>query len=331
MTLRNGSSPPLERPVIAPTAIGFDIGGTNARCIRFDADRIPHVAESRSSNDPTALVATLVTLAETLAAVDPSAPEVVGVGIAGLVEQNRVMRYSPNMPGLVDFDIGGILSDEFGVPVFVENDANAAAWAERTFGVAQGEEHVVLVTLGTGVGTGIIVGGGLLRGAHGFAGESGHMIVDQHGPEHITGARGPWELFASGDALGRLAQTRAAAGSEMALTEFAGGVDHISGGLIERFVQTSPEDAGPLLDAFADEVAVGLVGLAVVLDPELFVLGGGVATLGEPLRRAVQRAFDTRLVGSAHRPSVEVRLAQLGPQAGAIGAAQLAIESLRSS
>ena len=182
------------------------------------------------------------------------------------------------------------------------------------------------VALGTGIGTGFVLGGKLYRGAHGYAGESGHMTIERDGPTHVTGAQGPWEYYASGNGLGAMAREWAAGGNLDSAVELAGSIDSIRGEHVKELVDSGEPEVEGLLCEFAKGVAVGMADLVYVLDPELIVLGGGLVTLGEMLRSNVEAELADRILGKDHRPRVPVALAKLGPQAGAIGAGALAFD-----
>ena len=267
----------------------------------------------------------LETLVATVAALGPASA--VGVGVPGLVDREGVLRFAPNLAGVADLDVRGALTERFaGVPVRVDNDATAAGWAEVCVGAARGAGDAVLVTLGTGIGGGVIAGGQVLRGANGFAGEIGHMIVDPDGPECPCGQRGCWERFASGSGLGRLAREEAAARPGGAVARLAGGDPSLARG--EHVTAAAAEGDGgarAVMDEFARWVALGLVNRANVFDPSRCVIGGGLVGAGEvvlgPIRTALSEA---RLVAPEHRPPVEIVAAQLGERAGAVGAALLA-------
>lgn len=284
--------------------LGFDIGGT--KILGLGLDERGHVlAELRrpTPQEPDALVAELSSMA---AALTTERLTAAGVGIAGLIGRNGVVRVSPHLPLLAGLDLAGALGRALAVAVTIDNDANAAAWGEAKHGAGRGVDDIVLVTLGTGIGTGLVVGGRLLRGAHGFAGEGGHMIVDRGGPRHVTGLRGSWEYFGSGSSLGALAR-------ELGLGE--------SGEVVAARVAAGDTAALDVLDHFAYEVAVGVANLVDVVDPALVILGGGVSEIGEPLRVAVQRHLLDLVIGATFRTQLRVVLAQLGERAGAIGAA----------
>jgi glucokinase len=233
----------------------------------------------------------------------------VGVGVPGLVDRDGCLRFAPNLPGVVDVPVRQQLEARLGVAVVVDNDATAACWGEHQLGAARGSDDVVVVTLGTGIGGGIVSGGRLQRGANGFAGEIGHMVVDPDGPECPCGKRGCWERYASGSGLGRLAMERGFGERGEAVTEAA---------------HRGDTAALAAMADFAWWVALGLVNLAYLLDPDLFVLGGGLIEADEVLMAPTREAFATLLAGAAFRPEVGLVGAQLGEHAGAIGAALLA-------
>ena len=166
--------------------------------------------------------------------------------------------------------------------------------------------------------------GHLLEGSHGFAGEAGHMVVDAHGPTHITGQQGPWEYFASGSALGRLGREAAAKGGFDRGLEQAGTADGVTSHHLIAALSDDDADAASIFDGFCREVARGVANLVVILDLERIVVGGGLTEIGEPLRSGIDHHLGDLLLGAEHRPGVEVRLAELGDDAGALGAALLA-------
>jgi glucokinase len=212
-----------------------------------------------------------------------------------------------------------------GVPVVVENEASCGGWGERSAGSGQGRQHVLLVTLGTGIGGGIVLGGRLYRGHHGFAGEIGHMVVDPDGPPCPCGQRGCWERYASGSGLGRIAREAAIAGRAARVVELAGGdPELVKGEHVTAAAAEGDESARRVMADFGWWVALGLANLANAFDPELFVLGGGLVEAGDVLLDPVRSAFADLLEGADHRPPVGIVAATLGERAGAIGAALLA-------
>jgi glucokinase len=307
---------------------GFDVGGTKVLGLLVDPagpEVVDRVWDSSAGSGPV-LVETIATSAERLRRANGVEIDRVGLGVAGLAHRSGVLRYSPNLPDIVEFPIADRLAERLGLDVVLGNDASTAALAEARLGAGRGVSDFVFVGLGTGIGTGLVIDGRLVQGAHGFAGESGHMVVDHDGPEHHTGRRGPWEYFASGHALGRMGREAAAAGRFGPGVERAGSVDAITGHHVVEALVGGDEAAAAVFDGFCREVARGLADLVLVLDPQRIVLGGGLADIGEPLRAGVDRWLPELLLGAAHRPRVEIRIAELGTDAGALGAALLAVD-----
>jgi len=309
------------------TTIGLDIGGTKVLGVVLDA-RGRVVAEHRVASpvvglDP--LVDACVTVVERLTA--PGTP--IGVGVAGLVDPDGRLKYAPNIPGVRDAPLRDALAAATGRAVVVDNDANVAALGEVTFGAARRARHALMVTLGTGIGGGIILDGAIYRGAHGFAAEIGHMTVERDGPLCSCGERGHWEAIASGNALGRMARELVETGRGAAILELAGTLDEVSGEEVGVAAARGDGDARALLARYADNVAIGLANLANILDPERIVISGGLVTLGPLLFEPLLVAFAARLEATEHRAEVPIVPAQLGERAGAIGAAVLAQVELR--
>jgi glucokinase len=253
--------------------------------------------------------------------------ESVGVGIAGFVDRAGKLWYSPNIPGVVDFPLRVLLREALGVRVVVENDATAATWAEARLGAVRGSDHVGLVALGTGIGSGFVLDGLLQRGWLGFSGEAGHMVVEMTGEKHLTGARGPWEMYASGSGLGVMTRAAAAQGRLRSVLEAVGSVDEINGEHLEPAVDAGDPEALAVLDDFGRMVAVGVANLVHILDLEVVVIGGGLVGLGPPLIEAIQRWTDEFVLGGELRPRPRIVAAELGAAAGALGAALIARES----
>ncbi len=249
----------------------------------------------------------------------------IGVGIAGLVTLDGAVRYAPNVPALREAPLAADLSARVGTDVAVENDANAAAWGEVAAGAARDGEDVLVVTLGTGIGGGIVTDGRPYRGANGFAAEIGHFTVDPAGPRCACGERGHWEALASGNALGQLARERVGAGEAPSVLAAAGGNERaVEGEHVTAAAAAGARDALVLLHEYAEQVAIGIGGLVNVLDPSRVVVGGGLVAAGELLLEPIRRGVAHRIEAPEHRPPVPVVAAELGERAGAIGAAAFA-------
>jgi glucokinase len=302
--------------------VGIDIGGTKVLGVVVDGDGTvlaEHVEPSEYGFEP--LVECILRVLSAIGS--PDAP--IGVGAAGLVTLDGSLNYAPNIPNVVHAPLQRELSKRTGRPVAVDNDANVAALGEVTHGAAVGARDALMVTLGTGIGGGIILDGRVLRGAHGFAAEIGHFTVDRDGPVCACGERGHWESIASGSALGRMAREMIATGRAKAVLNAAhGDVDAVTGHHVGAAGSAGDPDAIELLEAYADNVALGLAGLANILDPQQIVVAGGVIALGHLLFDPLHLAFARHVEGVDYRPEVPIVPALLGVRAGGIGAAVLA-------
>jgi glucokinase len=309
-------------------AVGLDIGGTKVLGVVLDGENTI-VRETRKPS-PVREFETLVTLcAELVAELAPvGAP--VGVGAAGLVDRKGRLTYAPNIPGVRDAPLRDAIATATGHRVYVDNDANVAALAEVTLGAAKGARHALMVTLGTGIGGGVIADGKVYRGANGFAAEFGHVTVERGGPRCACGELGHWEAIASGHALGRMARDLVTAGRGAAILEAAhGGREGVDGEAVATAAEAGDEDARELLAHYADNVALGLANLANIFDPERIVISGGIVEMGPLLFDPLLRAFARRLEGTEHRPTIPIVPARLGERAGAVGAALLARQAAR--
>ena len=307
----------------AGSTVGLDIGGTKVLGVLLDAHG--RVLEEQRRLSPHAGVDALVDTAAGIVA-ELGAPGMpVGVGAAGLVNNEGHVLYSPNLPTVLDAPLREELIAATKHPIVVDNDANVAARGEVAYGAAKHAQHALLVTLGTGIGGGLLLNGELYRGAHGFGAEIGHITVERDGPLCACGERGHWEAIASGTALGRIARERIGEGRGAAILEAAGGdVADVTGVHVEQAARAGDGDAVAVLSVYADNVSLGLAALANVLDPELIVIAGGLVELGPLLFDPLQASFMQHIEGASHRPNIPIVPAQLGERAGAVGAAVLA-------
>lgn len=284
---------------------GIDVGGTKCLGVVIDIDgdvsgEQDIIQQARyATPHASALVDTLVDVAGELGEV-----ETLGVGVPGLITLHGVMRASPNIVGSVDVAVGPDLSARLGRDVSVDNDGNAAALAEWRYGAGRGARNMWMVTLGTGIGGGHVVNGGVQRGVNGFAGEIGHMVVHPQGPQCTCGRSGCWEVYASGRGL------RMLAGGE-------------PGEAVIARARTGDTAAVTVLETYAQWVAIGLSNLTNLSDPDVIVIGGGVSGAGDIVMPMVQQWFADTLYSPRHRTHPDLRVAQLGEYAGAIGAALL--------
>lgn len=308
-----------------PPTVGVDLGGTNIRVATVDPDG-QILAEERAPT-PGHWPELRTTITELVTRRRDDHPDIgaVGVGAAGMVDQDGAVHYAPNIPRLIRIPLRESLTATLPVPVVVDNDANVAALGEVCHGAARGVSYGLVITLGTGVGGGIIIDGHIYRGAHGFGGEVGHWPFDPHGAECACGERGHWEAAASGDALGALARARATAGAAPALLARVGGdPSAVTGPAVAASAAAGERDGLDLLAEYATAVALGFAGLANILDPELIVVSGGLVELGDLLLDPIRDAFGSHLEGAPYRPEVPIVAAELGDRAGVVGAAALA-------
>lgn len=310
--------------------IGLDLGGTKLLGLVVDPDERDPLVVDRvpTPSGADAVVDAIVELVGSLAeqVEHPVAPVALGLGAPGLIDRKGTLRFGPNVAGLVDLAFGEVLAKRTGLSVVVDNDATCAAWAEHERGAARGANHSLTVTLGTGIGAGITVKGELLRGAHGFAGEPGHMVVNPSGPLCPCGRRGCWERYASGSGLGALAREAAIAGRAPGLVELAGGeAEAVRGEHVTAAAADGDDGATEVVTRFAWWVALGIANLVNVLDSEIVVIGGGLVEAGDVLLDPIREAFDELVFGVDHRDPVPIVAAELGERAGAWGAALLAV------
>jgi len=323
-------------------SFGVDIGGTKVLGVALDhEDRI--VAEARvptprgsgriDADDVAeaiaAVVAELTASAGTSALVPSppassrSGPPPVGVGAPGMVDRHGHLRFAPNLPEAHGVDWSALLGARLrGHRVLIENDANFAVLAEHRLGAARDYRHVLMVTLGTGIGGGLVLDGRVEVGAAGFAGEIGHMVVDPVGPPCPCGRRGCWERFASGAGLGLRAREAALAGRLGQVVKLAGGdPESVRGEDVSAAATAGDPDARRVIEEVGWWLGFGLANLACVLDPECFVLGGGLVHAGDPLLDSARAAFGELVEGGARRPLAVIVTAAFDERAGAVGAA----------
>jgi len=303
-------------------SVGVDIGGTKALAVRLDGTQV--VDESLFSIDRT--TGTLDAITRSIESVHESTVEAIGVGIAGLVRpRDGTLVWGPHIPA-TNLDVRAVVSERFNVPVHVDNDANAAAFAETNVGAAAGYANVLFVTLGTGIGGAVMIDGSLYRGG-GFAGEWGHVQVDGNGLLCDCGKRGCWETRASGPALVRLATQVVSTNPDSSLARILD-PGEISGETVVAAADAGDETARALVTEVGRSFGQGLAGLVNIFDPELIVIGGGLGSVGESIVGPARRVLTDALHGGRLRVPPAVQVASLGPSAGAVGAALLAVEEI---
>ena len=310
--------------------IGIDAGGTKLLGGVVDEGLVVHHRVHRTWRGADR-AETLDIIVESVEEVRAAAPDVaaVGFGIPALVEsETGVARWSTHLP-LAGVRFRDVMSERLGLPVVVDNDANAALVAESRAGAARDVRHAVLVALGTGIGSALLLDGRIYRGARGLGAEIGHMVIDLHGPDcqgNCPG-RGCLEVMASGSTIGREGRAVAAALPESALGRRLASDQEITGGIVTELAHADDELCREVLAVIGERLGFGLVGLVNTFNPEVIVIGGGAARGGDLILEPA------RAVVAAHAlpPAVEglrVLPAHYGDEAGMMGAALMALESL---
>ncbi len=312
-----------------PATVGVDVGGTKIAAGVVDAegtigarDQVPTVAD-----DPERILADIVDAARKLLE-GAHGVAAVGVGAAGLINvSSGVILGAPNL-AYRDVPVGKTLESELGVPAIIDNDANVAALAEAVYGAGRGAGDQIMVTVGTGIGGGIIIGGRIYRGHYGVGAELGHMVIDPDGPMCGCGNRGCWEAVASGNAIGRLARQRVEGGAGAGVLAAAGGrIEGISGELVGEAAVDGDPFARDVVQEIGRLLGIGLANIVNIFDPEVIVVGGGAAAgTGELLLGPARDTMTAHILGMAWRRPVRVVPAALGNDAGIVGAAVLARE-----
>jgi glucokinase len=299
---------------------GVDTGGTKVlAALVEEGGRIIHRVE-HPTDQKAGTTSILNALGELL---EIEGPVAIGVGVAAWVgyPSGRV-AFAPNL-SYDDPEIKEAIRKRFALPVSVNNDANAAAWGEHRFGAGERASEMLMVTVGTGIGGGIVSGGRLYRGRNGYAGEFGHMTLIEGGPQCACGQRGCFEAMASGSAVGRMAREGLEAAGDTVLRELAGGdPGRVTGALVAEAAEGGDAYARLILRRAGHWLGIGLTNLVNIFDPEVIVIGGGAAASGGLLLDPAREELARRLAGRREPPRVAE--AALGNDAGVIGAADLA-------
>jgi len=312
----------------------IDIGGTKIALGLSDTEgREPAFRRfpTRLADGPHAVMRTALEELERMAREEGARVRSAGVGCGGPLDRERGLVLSPpNLPGWDEFPVVRIIEERLGVPVALDNDANAAALGEHEYGAGRGLRHLVYMTISTGIGGGLIIGGRLVHGVGDGAGEVGHMIVEPGGPLCPCGARGCLEALCSGTSIARRAAERVrAGGGPSALLKEGGRPEEITARAVAEAVLQGDALAREVWDETVEYLARGLVNVIAALAPEAVILGGGVSTAGElllgPLRRRVGE-----LVKITPAERVRIVQAALGADSAAYGALLLARSALRA-
>lgn len=301
------------------TTIGIDLGGTKLLAVRMVNNEVVEEARVSTPGEADQLSTAAVEAARSVWSDDVGG---VGVGVAGLVQYpDGVFVWGPHVAG-TRVPVRADVESALGVPAVVDNDANTGAWGEYLLGAGRGSDSMLLVTLGTGIGGAMVFGGRLHRGTS-FAGEFGHMRYEPNGLQCDCGKRGCWETVASGPALIRLAGDQVARNPQGPLAQTLGD-GLISGEMVTAAAEAGDEIARGLVAQVGAAFGEGLCSLIAVLDPDVIVVGGGLGSVGESILAPARRVAADLLHGGSHRGLPPIVVAELGPRAGAIGAALMA-------
>ena len=313
----------VERLTPRRMVIGVDVGGTSTKAAVVDeTGRILDRTERPTDN--TAGTKGIIGVIEDLLQ-RPSASSVfaIGVGAAGFIDASRgAVTFSPNLI-YDDPNVAEAVRARTGLPVVVDNDANAAAWGEHVFGSAQGSWHVAYLTLGTGIGSGFIVERRLVRGYSGAGAELGHMVIDPDGPRCPCGLRGCLEQFASGNAIGRMGKEAVIDDPDSSILAFAGSVEAITAEHVAHAAREYDETARDVLRKAGRALGVGLSNVVNLFDPEIIVLGGSIVRSGEPYLGPARDRLVEMTAAQRRRP-IRLDVTRL-VDGGIIGAAALAL------
>jgi glucokinase len=325
--------PEKTQPVIS-----IDIGGTKIMTALFNADgkmRAKDIRPTLADEGVDAVIERFCAAIKEMAEKNKiSLREVgaIGIACAGGIDTGKgvVVTPSPHLPGWTGLPLAKIVKEKTGVATYIVNDASAAALGEQRYGVGRGTNNLVLLTLGTGIGGGIIIDGKLYLGARGGAGELGHITVEAHGLQCGCGNTGCLEMYASGTAVARDAIERIRRGDKSSLIDIAGGnIDKITAEMVSKAAQNGDKLAQDVIAQAAYYLGVGLVNIVNIFNPEMVVIGGGMAAIGEMLiapgrKMVAERAF------SINAQSVRIVTSRLGNEAGVYGAAAFAFETRRT-
>jgi glucokinase len=303
-------------------SIGVDVGGTKiAAGVVTPEGEVLHEVRYPSAGPPEVLVENI-----SRAISDAKGPSEVGgacLAVPGLIlaRENKVV-FSPNLPNIEGIALKDELEARIGVPLTIENDASAAAWGEFRFGAGSEADHLVFITLGTGIGGGVVSHGVLLRGAHGAAGELGHTTIHATGPRCACGNRGCLEALASGSAIARRANEMAAERPDSKLARLAT-TRKVLGEDVTELAREGDEAALSVLEEAGTWLGVGVASFVNIFNPEVVAVGGGASEAGELILAATRREVHLR-ARPPSRDLARIQSATLGPQSGVIGAAALA-------
>lgn len=309
--------------------VGVDLGGSKINAILSDSSgniEARDLRDTLSHEGPDAVIKRIIESIKQVA----SRADIAGIGIgaAGACDiATGVITLSPNLPGWHDIPLKDAIQREFNLPVYLENDATLAALGEHSFGGGVGIDNLVSVSVGTGIGGGIIIDGQPYRGTSGSAGELGHMTIDINGPRCPCGNTGCWETFASGTALAREAVKRIEAGARTSILNFADGdLEKVSAQRVFLAAQEGDHLAKELISRTGYYLGVGLVNLVNIFNPQLILIGGGLSRMGRLLLDPAVEVVRKHAFELAVR-AVRIELSPLENDSTALGAVALVLKS----
>jgi glucokinase len=309
--------------------IGVDLGGTKMLVGVVDEDQGIHY-ESRESSTGLSEDAMVDELARELKEAREARPDslAAGLGIPATIDRERGVAINAVNLEITDVPVRDIMRERLGLPVFIDNDANCAALAEYLYGAGKGARDLVMLTLGTGIGGGLVLGGQVYRGSSGAGAELGHMVIDENGPpcQGSCPNHGCLETFASGTALSRDGTAAAGRAPDSALGQALAKGKGVSGKTVTEAAIAGDQVAREVMATAGRHLGVGLASFANIFDPDLILIGGGVSAAGDLLLEPAREELRSRALPPMNQ--VEVRLAELGPDAGMIGAAAMALIEL---
>lgn len=311
--------------------IAVDFGGTNIRAAYFPSPQPPPTSQNKTatlaSEGPDSVITRLIQAIESQIPKD-AVDLRIGIGAPGPLDpRSGVIISSPNLAGWTNIPLRDQLSEHFGVPVFLGNDANVAALGEWRFGAGQGTDNMIYLTISTGIGGGVIADGRLLLGARGLAGELGHLTIESNGPTCGCGIKGHIEAVAAGPAIARNATDQLEAGHFSSLKETLSAQGKITSVDIGKAAQAGDELAIAVIEEAGFRIGHHLADLAHAFNPEVFILGGGVSLLGDFLFEPIRHSLREHIMDPEYLDGVDVLPAALGDDVGLVGAMVLASQS----
>lgn len=322
---------------MSDVAIGVDVGGTKALALIVGRDgrvlgevqaQTPHDFGERAGAATAKILTELVNELSSRQDLDPSDLPI-GIGLPGLMRRDGRLAYAPNLQTASGANLGTDVGELLKSPtVYCENDANCAALAEHEWGAGRGVNDFVMVTLGTGIGGGVVADGKLVRGRSGFAGEIGHMVVEARGAPCMCGGHGCWERYASGGGLHRLTHEALIEGRLPTLEARAGHAGLVRAEDVTAAAAEGLGEAVMVMKEVGWWLALGLANLAAILDCGHFVIGGGLSSSSDLVLPWAREYLADLVEGYSARPEITVTASMFGPRSGAMGAALVAFERI---